>query len=51
LRAEKFEGTEEDLLSLLAGESNPTQPIQAEGETLSPSQKLAIKMAAMRAKI
>jgi hypothetical protein len=51
LRAEKFEGSEEDLLSLLAGESSPTQPIQAEGETLSPSQKLAIKMAAMRAKV
>lgn len=50
VKAEVFKGSEDDLLALLAGESNQTKPNQAEGETLSPSQKLAIKMAAMRSK-
>lgn len=50
-KAEKFAGTEAELLSLLSDGGEEDKPVQKSSEdTLSPSQKLAIKMAAMRAK-
>ena len=55
IKAEKFEGSEDDLLALLAGADSgsllQSQADKSLEETLSPSQKLAIKMAAMRAKV
>lgn len=50
LKPAEFLGTEDELLSLLADESKAPQsnPHQGSGETLSPSQKLAIRMNAIR---